>query len=78
MKLPEKRKKRRRSFPLVEGADECFAVGCARVPPRNPVNGTNCTHPLRQTTHCDSVNRRVVPLKTRRGLDSGPCFSAGR
>ncbi|EYC29357.1 hypothetical protein Y032_0006g2935 [Ancylostoma ceylanicum] len=51
--------------------------GCARVPPRSPVNGTNCTHPLRRTTHCDSVNRRVVPLKTRRGRDNDPCFSAG-
>ncbi|EYB87164.1 hypothetical protein Y032_0267g748 [Ancylostoma ceylanicum] len=30
-----------------------------------------------RTTHCDSVNRRVVPLKTRRGRDSDPCFSAG-
>ncbi|EYC29359.1 hypothetical protein Y032_0006g2935 [Ancylostoma ceylanicum] len=54
-----------------------FVEGCARVPPRSPVNGTNCTHPLRRTTHCDSVNRRVVPLKTRRGRDNDPCFSAG-
>ncbi|EYC04121.1 hypothetical protein Y032_0089g2224 [Ancylostoma ceylanicum] len=50
---------------------------CARVPPRNHVNGTNCTYPLRQTTHCDSVNWRVEPLKARRVRDSDSCFSTG-
>ncbi|EYC34923.1 hypothetical protein Y032_1272g3794 [Ancylostoma ceylanicum] len=60
-------------FPCVEGADECSAVGCARVPPRNPVN---CGHPPCWTTSCESVNWRVEPLKGRRGLDSDTCFSA--
>ncbi|EYB94463.1 hypothetical protein Y032_0171g309 [Ancylostoma ceylanicum] len=48
---------------------------CTR-PPRNSVNGTNCAHPPRQTAHCDSVNWRVEPLKTRRVRDSDTCFSA--
>ncbi|EYC36138.1 hypothetical protein Y032_0930g3095 [Ancylostoma ceylanicum] len=51
-------------------------VGCACVPPRNPVNGTHCTRLLRQTTHGDSVNWRVGPLKGRRGCDSDSRFSA--
>ncbi|EYB86625.1 hypothetical protein Y032_0275g1034 [Ancylostoma ceylanicum] len=42
MKLREKRKKRkkrRRSFPLLEGADECSAVGCDVL----TLYFTNCT-----------------------------------
>ncbi|EYB99009.1 hypothetical protein Y032_0126g1352 [Ancylostoma ceylanicum] len=74
----EKCKKRRRCLTCVEGADQCSAVGCACVPPRNPVSGTHCTHLLRQTTHCDSVNWRLGPLKGRGGRDSDPCFPADR
>ncbi|EYC15248.1 hypothetical protein Y032_0037g3411 [Ancylostoma ceylanicum] len=66
----EKYKKWRRSSPCIEGAGECSAVGCACVPPRNLVNGTHCTRPLRQTTHRDSVNWHVRLLKTQRGRDS--------
>ncbi|EYB83254.1 hypothetical protein Y032_0339g2960 [Ancylostoma ceylanicum] len=66
------------SFPCVEGADECFAVGCACAPPRKPANGTFCTHSLRQTTHGDGVGWRVVLLKTRRGPGRDPGFSAVR
>ncbi|EYB96031.1 hypothetical protein Y032_0154g3000 [Ancylostoma ceylanicum] len=60
----------------MEGADECSAAGCARVPPRNLVNCTYCGHPLRQTTHCDSVSWRVVALKSRHVRDDDPGFSA--
>ncbi|EYB83084.1 hypothetical protein Y032_0343g3061 [Ancylostoma ceylanicum] len=63
--------KRTRSLPHVEDADECSAVGCARVSP-----GTYCAHPLRQTTDRDSVNWRVEPLRTRRAHGSDPGFSA--
>ncbi|EYC13758.1 hypothetical protein Y032_0042g506 [Ancylostoma ceylanicum] len=59
-------------FPSVEGVDECSAVGCACVPPRNLANGTHCTRSLRQTTHGDGGG----PLKGRRGRDSDSCFSA--
>ncbi|EYC40466.1 hypothetical protein Y032_0611g638 [Ancylostoma ceylanicum] len=65
-------------FQCGEGADECSAVGCACVPTRKPVNGTYCTHSLRQTTHGDGVGWRVVSLKTRRGRGRDPGFSAGR
>ncbi|EYC40901.1 hypothetical protein Y032_0590g383 [Ancylostoma ceylanicum] len=64
--------------PCVESEDECSAVGCAHVPPRNLVNGTNCTHPLCQSTRCDSVSWRVVTLKARCVRDRDPGFSAGR
>ncbi|EYB84064.1 hypothetical protein Y032_0323g2479 [Ancylostoma ceylanicum] len=67
-----------RTLPCVESANDCSGVGCARVPPRNPVNGTNCAHPLRQTTYRDGVNWRVGPLEGRHGRDRYSCFSAGR
>ncbi|EYC20261.1 hypothetical protein Y032_0022g536 [Ancylostoma ceylanicum] len=46
---------------MAEGADECSALGCARVPPRNTVNGTRCAQSHSQTPTAIALTGALWP-----------------